>query len=85
MVRNFIAALLFSVLGPLLTPPPPPLLAFLSPQSPYYSAPPPPPPPPPPLRLTEFIVFCLDVFGSLGFFLTLVSFKYLSLTTLKTK
>ena len=39
MVRNFIAALLFSVLGPLLTPPPPPLLAFLSRQSPYYSDP----------------------------------------------
>ena len=42
MVRNFIAALLFSVLGPLLTPPPP-LLAFLSRQSPYYSDPLPPP------------------------------------------
>ena len=57
MVRNFIAALLFSVLGPLLTPPPPPphpLLAFLSRQSPYYSDPPPPPPPPPPPTPVEF-------------------------------
>ena len=28
MVRNFIAALLFSVLGPVLTAPPPPLTSF---------------------------------------------------------
>ena len=56
MVRNFIAALLFSVLGPLLTPPPPPhpLLAFLSRQSPYYSDP---PPPPTPVEFSAKLVF----------------------------
>ena len=54
MVRIFIAALLFSVLGSLLTPPPPhPLLAFLSRQSPYYSD----PPPPTPVEFSAKLVF----------------------------
>ena len=41
MVRNFIAALLFSVLGPLLTPPP--LTSFSVPSVSLLFSPPPPP------------------------------------------
>ena len=53
MVRNFIAALLFSVLGPVLTAPPPPLTSFSVPSVSLII----PPPPPPPVEFSAKLVF----------------------------